>query len=316
MSPSIRVAVIAAGAMGSGVARVLTRNGVKVLTNLDNRSEATKKRAREAGMQDASFKEIGSTCDWVLSILPPSDAFALAEKFLQESAGSTRLAATPAPVFVDCNAVNPATVHRIADLFEKSASKFIDAGSMELSEVHSSLSGQTLYQFLARTSGPPSDDYNPTFYASAGNDSLLDSFVGLSKYGLKVSALKGEGAGIGDASALKMSYAGITKGTTALFSTMILAAHQSSPATADALLNELHASQPFLLKRITSAVPPMVPKAYRWVGEMEEIAGFVGEGEGEIYHGISKLYSRIEKGDAQDLAVLANFVDEAKKKQQ
>ncbi|KAJ7782822.1 6-phosphogluconate dehydrogenase C-terminal domain-like protein [Mycena metata] len=292
---TIRVAIIAAGVMGSGVARVLTRNGVKVLTNLDNRSEATKKRAREAGMHDASFKEIGSTCDFVLSILPPSDAFALAEKFLQESAASTRLAATPAPVFVDCNAVNPATVHRIADLFKNSPSKFIDAGII---------------------GGPPSDNYDPTFYASAGDDSLLDSFVELSKYGLKVAALKGEGAGIGDASALKMSYAGITKGTTALLTTMILAAHQSSPATANALLNELHASQPFMLKRITSVVPPMVPKAYRWVGEMKEIAGFVGEGEGEIYHGISKLYSRIEKGNEQDLEVLANFVAEAKKKQQ
>lgn len=137
-------------------------------------------------MQDASFKEIGATCDWVLSILPPSDAFALAEKFLQESAASTRLAGTPAPVFVDCNAVNPATVHRIAGLFADSPSKFIDAGII---------------------GGPPHDDYAPTFYASSSEDSLLDSFVGLSKYGLKISALKGEGAGIGDASALKMSYA-------------------------------------------------------------------------------------------------------------
>jgi 3-hydroxyisobutyrate dehydrogenase-like beta-hydroxyacid dehydrogenase len=174
------------GAMGSGVAKVLTRHGVKVLTNLDNRSEATHQRAREAGMLDASFKEIGSTCDWVLSILPPSEAFALAQKFLQESAGSTRLAGTPSPVFVDCNAVNPATVQRIAALFTDSPSKFIDAGII---------------------GGPPRDNYSPTIYASSKDDSILDSFVGLSKYGLKISALKGEGAGIGDASALKMSYA-------------------------------------------------------------------------------------------------------------
>lgn len=115
-----------------------------------------------------------------------------------------------------------------------------------------------------------------------------------------------------------MSYAGITKGTTGLFTAMILAAHRASPATADALLHELHESQPVLLKRIARVVPPMVPKAYRWVGEMTEIAGFVGEGEGDIYHGLSQLYSGIEesgKTDGKDLEVLAKFVAEAKKKE-
>ncbi|KAJ7188539.1 6-phosphogluconate dehydrogenase C-terminal domain-like protein [Mycena filopes] len=277
--------------MGSGVARVLTRNGVKVLTNLDGRSEETKTRAREAGMQDASFKEICATSGFILSILPPSDAFALAEKFLQESKGATRL-----PVFVDCNAVNPATVRRIAALFASSPFAFVDA---------------------AIIGGPPHDNYNPTFYASADDDTLLDRFVELSQFGLKISALKGEGAGIGDASALKMSYAGITKGTTGLLATMLLAAYQSSPATADALINELQESQPSLLKRIVGAIPPMVPKAYRWVGEMKEISGFVGEGEADIYSGLSQLYSRIEesgKGDGKDLEVLAKLVAEAKKR--
>lgn len=128
------------------------------------------------------------------------------------------------------------------------------------------------------------------------------------------------------------------KGTTGLFTTMILganpairvvlgtdsyseltllAAHASSPATADALLHELHASQPEFLKRITRSVPPMLPKAYRWVGEMKEIAEFVGEGEGETYTGISKTYKRIEKslsdkGQGEDVEVLKRFVEEAK----
>jgi hypothetical protein len=60
-------------------------------------------------------------------------------------------------------------------------------------------------------------------------------------------------------------------------------------------------------------------KAYRWVGEMSEIAGFVGEGEGDIYHGLSQLYSRIERsgkgGHGKDLEVLAHFVAEAKKRE-
>ena len=88
-------------------------------------------------------------------------------------------------MFVECNAVNPATVHKIAALFRGSIFSFVDAGII---------------------GGPPFDDYNPTFYASADEEALLDRIVGLSEHGLKISALKGE-ARIGAASALKMSYA-------------------------------------------------------------------------------------------------------------
>lgn len=59
----------------------------------------------------------------------------------------------------------------------------------------------------------------------------------------------------------------------------------------------------------------MLPKAYRWVGEMEEIAEFVGQGEGDIYKGVAKLYQRIEKSSAnegEDIKVLKQFVEEAR----
>jgi hypothetical protein len=51
---------------------------------------------------------------------------------------------------------------------------------------------------------------------------------------------------------------------------------------------------------------------------MEEIAGFVGNEEGQIYNGLAALYSRIEKsekGNGEDVEVLAKFVAEAKKRQ-
>ena len=72
------------------------------------------------------------------------------------------------------------------------------------------------------------------------------------------------------------------------------------------------------LKRITTSVPGMLPKAYRWVGEMEEISQFVGGGEGKIHEGMARLYERIEKsvkeGEAGgDVDVLKGFVEEAKK---
>ncbi|KAG1742116.1 6-phosphogluconate dehydrogenase C-terminal domain-like protein [Suillus lakei] len=289
-----RLAVVAAGAMGSAVAKRLTSFGCTVYTNLDGRSEATRKRAQDAGMMDVSVDELVLRSDWILSILPPRDAVSFAEKIREVAAkhGS----ALPSPrTFVDCNAINPETVKRIAALFAGTSLKFVDAGII---------------------GGPPKGDYDPTFYASAEDEKILDEFTALSKYGLKVSPLKGEGAGVGDASALKMSYAGISKGTIGLYTTMVLAAHASSPATADALMRELQISQPVLLDRLVKNVPPMLPKAYRWIGEMEEIADFVGGSEGDVYRGMAKVYERIEKsiaGDQEDIATLVDFVEKAKK---
>ncbi|KAG1745442.1 6-phosphogluconate dehydrogenase C-terminal domain-like protein [Suillus paluster] len=281
-----RLAVVAAGAMGSAYTPILT-----------GRSEGTQKRAQDAGMINVTIDELVLRSDWILSILPPRDAVSFAEK-IQEAAAKHGNALPSPRTFVDCNAVSPETVKRIAGLFAGTSIEFVDAGII---------------------GGPPKDEYNPTFYASAEDGKILDEFTALSKYGLKVSPLKGEGVGVGDASALKMSYAGITKGTTGLYTTMVLAAHASSPATADALMRELQMSQPVLLNRLVKTVPPMLPKAYRWIGEMEEIADFVGGSEGDVYRGIAKVYERIEKsiaGDQEDMETLTNFVDKAKNSKQ
>ncbi|TFY59163.1 hypothetical protein EVJ58_g5956 [Rhodofomes roseus] len=248
-------------------------------------------------MLDVPMPELAARSQWVLSILPPSDALAFAARYKAAAPAQSKLRVA----FADCNAVSPETVKKIAALFAGSGTGFVDAGII---------------------GGPPKDGYDPVFYASAAPEvsDLLDDFAGLSKYGLKVSPLRGEGAGVGDASALKMSYAGISKGIIGLTTTMILAAHASSPATAQALIHELHSSQPQILQRITTSVPTMLPKAYRWVGEMEEISSFVGGGEGQIHQGLARLYERVERslkeeqegGPAEDVKVLRGFVDDAK----
>ncbi|KAI0331019.1 6-phosphogluconate dehydrogenase C-terminal domain-like protein [Cubamyces sp. BRFM 1775] len=299
-------AVIAPGAMGAAVGHRLTKAGCTVLTNLDGRSPATIERARAAGMQDASLAEIADRSAWVLSILPPSAALAFAQSFRDAVAKSGRKAGGEGGLtFVDCNAVSPETAKKIARVFDTddggsgSGVRFVDAGIV---------------------GGPPTDGYDPAFYASADprDEGLLDEFVALGKWGLRIVPLRGEGAGIGDASALKMSYAGISKGFIGLTTTMILAAHASSPATAQALLHELADSQPVFLERIARSIPGMLPKAYRWVGEMEEISSFVrdglGDGEAHIHHGFSHLYDRIEKAlpEGEDIKVLKKFVEDAK----
>lgn len=175
------IAVVAAGAMGSAVARRLVQKGCTVLTNLSGRSEATRKRALDVGMIDASYSSISERASYVLSILPPSDALLFATKFAEAS-----LKSNSELLFVDCNAVNPVTVKKISAIFAGSQIGFVDAGII---------------------GGPPGDDYDPVFYASADDPNLLRKFDELSEFGLKISLLEGDGAGIGDASALKMSYA-------------------------------------------------------------------------------------------------------------
>ncbi|KAF8441742.1 6-phosphogluconate dehydrogenase C-terminal domain-like protein [Boletus edulis BED1] len=290
-------AVIAAGEMGSAVAKRLTGASCTVYTNLDGRSEATRQRAREAGMLDATLDDIVVKVNWILSILPPRDAVSFAEKIRDAVANRGKQAQDEPLVFADCNAVSPQTVKRIAGILAGTGIRFIDAGII---------------------GGPPRDGYDPSFYAStaAEDRDVLDDFVALSKYGLKVSPLTGEGAGVGDASALKMSYAGISKGTTGLYTTMILAAYASSPATAEALLKELSLSQAGVLARLVESVPRMIPKAYRWVREMEEIGEFVSGKEGDTYRGLARMYERVENsldGDQADVEVLKKFVDDAKK---
>ncbi|KAL5510881.1 hypothetical protein ACEPAG_4638 [Sanghuangporus baumii] len=329
MSPTI--AVVAAGEMGAALgARLVSVGRCTVYTVLAGRSQATIDRAQKAGLLDIPLADLPARAEWVLSVLPPIDAHSFAKLFLQARSQTTSEIATR--VFVDCNAVSPATVRNISSLFSGTGVSFLDACII---------------------GGPPSEDYDPTIYASADatDEKHLDAFERFNELGLKIKALRGESSdesgGIGDASALKMSYAGIAKGVTGLLSTMILSAHAASPRTASALLNELSLSQPMLLKRAGTGIPPMISKAYRWVGEMEEIADFVdsglvsspsssshadgsakesgvekGEGgktPGEIYRGLAALYALVDGElsrsgrEAGDVRTLLDLAGEAKR---
>jgi putative dehydrogenase len=255
------VAIIAPGAMGSGVGKRLVENGVEVRTSLAGRSAASTARAKAAGMQAASDEQVLAV-DFILSIVPPGDAVALAERFASGLRTTQRK-----PVYVDCNAVSPKTVARIAEVIADTGCRFVDAGII---------------------GGPPRPDYKgPAIYAS-GADAVR--VADLRDFGLDVRVLDGP---IGAASALKMSYAGITKGLTALGSAMLLAATRGGAA--EALRNELAQSQPAVLAWLTRQVPGMYPKAYRWVAEMEEIAEFVGEDPAArlIFEGAARLYERL-----------------------
>jgi 3-hydroxyisobutyrate dehydrogenase-like beta-hydroxyacid dehydrogenase len=271
------VAVIAPGMMGSAVGKRLVENGIEVRTSLAGRSDATVARAKAAGMVGVSDEQIAAA-DIILSILPPGDAPGLAERL-----APVLRAAAKKPVFVDCNALDPATVVRISRVVQETGATFVDGGIV---------------------GGPPKAGYNgPKIYLSG---EAAPRAAELTKFGLVMPIQPGP---IGAASAMKMSYAGITKGFTALGAAMMLAA---SRAGTEDLRAELSSSQPALFAWLTRQVPNMYSKAYRWVAEMEEIAQFVGEDPAarNFYEGAARLYERIAadfEGDRKEVAALDAF---------
>src|SRR5271155_3517554 len=116
------VAIIAPGAMGAGVGKRLTDRGARGLASLLGRSAATVARAGQAGMAAANDAEI-ATADFILSILPPGEALALALHLAPALTVSNAK-----PVYVDCNAINPATVERVATAIAPTGCPFVDAG--------------------------------------------------------------------------------------------------------------------------------------------------------------------------------------------
>jgi len=271
------VTVIAPGAMGSGVGQRLTSQGVDVITSLAGRSAASVKRAQSAGMRPVTDAE-AAEAEIILSIVPPGDALALAERFAPLIAGKHA-------VYVDCNAVNPDTKRRIAEAIAKSGCPFVDVGII---------------------GGPPRPDgYGPALYASGPHASRL---AVLTPHGLDVRVIDGP---VGAAAALKMSYAGITKGFTAIGAAMMLAATRAGAA--EALHHELSRSQPTLLAWLTRQLPPSYSKAYRWVAEMEEIADFVAEQPSahDMYAATARLYEDLAAdfaGTKEKTGALSGFI--------
>ena len=263
------IAIIAQGMMGSGVGRRLHESGATVRTLLSGRSASSAERARAAGMEAAADEHaLLAGADFFLSILPPGEAEPLAQRL-----ASPLKALDHKPVYVDCNAVSPQSAIRIGEIIAPTGADFVDAGII---------------------GGPPRPGYSPTIYAAgptAGQTAVLRD------WGIDWRVIDGP---IGAASALKMSYAGITKGTTAIAAAMLLGAARFG--CGEALIAELTESQPEMLARMRSGIPRMYDKAYRWVAEMEEISDFLEKNppSHDIYAAIARLYDYLATAYAED----------------
>jgi 3-hydroxyisobutyrate dehydrogenase-like beta-hydroxyacid dehydrogenase len=222
--------------MGVTIGAAAATSGARVVWVSHQRGEATRRRAHQAGLADAATleKALGQS-DVVLSVCPPHAAVDVAEQVAaQKFAG----------IYVDANAVSRATAERIGGIVARAGASFVDGGIIG-SPVKQA--GTTrLYLSGARAAD----------VAALFSKSMLDA--------------RSIGAEPGAASALKVAYASWTKGTDAML--LAIRAYAAHEGVDDALLEEWRISQPQLEKRCDRAAAVATPKAWRYVGEMEEIA--------------------------------------------
>ncbi len=266
----MRIGVIGTGEMGSGVGGYLVAQGADVCTTLQGRSPASAERVNRAGIAVAAdLTVLARTCRIVLSIVPPDRAVAVAEAFA-EAYGS----GTERPLFVDCNAIAPATTRAVGAVIATAGARYVDASIIGMA--------------------PRAGREGPHIYA-CGPEPDVAEFAGLSAYGLEIRPLEGP---IGAASAIKMCYAGITKAYTAIGAAMFEQAERAG--VGPALAREFDEHQQGLKAFLARMIPTMYPKAYRWIGEMREIGSFNESvpAIAAIYEDVAQYYTAIAELNA------------------
>ncbi len=263
------VGILSPGDMGHAVGAVLVNNGTKVITCLDGRSNRTRELTKKAGIQDVpTYQDLVHNADIVLSILVPAEAknaAAIVSQALEETGQKIN--------YADCNAIAPQTVKEISDIITAAGSNFVDAGII---------------------GGPPGPGVMNRIYVSGPDTEAVEQ---LNEYGLDIRAI---GTEIGQASGLKMVYAALTKGTSALALELLVAAKRLN--LYDALIAEWELSQTDRYESFKRGLQSVPSKAHRWIGEMEEIAktfGHVGLTP-KILEGAADMYRFIKNNPVSD----------------
>ena len=256
------IGVLSPGDMGQAVAGRLKACGYTVYTALEGRSERTAALAKQAGLTDAgSVRGVVDACDTLLSILNPGAAVDKAREVAEAMRASGRKI-----VYVDCNAIAPQTVHEIETIIAQAGGTFVDGGII----------------------GPPPRGKAKTRLYVSGPQAAELTQIADAQLQMRVV-----GERTGDASAVKMCYASMTKGTMALGMELLIAARKLGVERA--LEAEMQESQADMLEWVLSRSVSMPPKAYRWVPEMLEIAKtFEGVGlTPRILQGAADMYEHI-----------------------
>lgn len=267
------IGILHPGDMGSVVGACAVAAGARVLWASEGRRAGSRERATAAGLEDArTVAAVVAASDVIVSVCPPHAAIEVA----RDVAGRRF-----AGLFVDANAVAPGTAREIGAIVEAGGATFVDGGLI----------------------GPPPRNAGSTRLYLSGREAKRAAAL-FESSALEAIAI---GDGPGAASALKMTYAAYTKGSSALL--MAIRALAASEGVDDALLAEWRRSQPDLPKRSEAAARDNARKAWRFVGEMEEIAAaFAAAGlPGGFHEAAAEIYARL--ADYKDAATPPSMAD-------
>jgi 3-hydroxyisobutyrate dehydrogenase-like beta-hydroxyacid dehydrogenase len=252
------------GEMGAAVGRCLAGRGHEVLWAAEGRGPDTAARAAAAGLSDAgTVAALAGRAQVIISVCPPHAALDVA--WAVHGFGG---------LYVDANAVSPGTAREVARLICESGGRYVDGGII----------------------GPPPEKPDATrLYLSGGDaEQVAALFAGTP---LDARVIGGSATA---ASAVKMAYAGWTKGTAALLLSVRALAREQG--VEDALLAEWALSQPGLDARSAGAARSAAAKGWRWVAEMEEIgATMSAAGLPDGFHqAAAEIFRRSPRGAAGD----------------
>jgi 3-hydroxyisobutyrate dehydrogenase-like beta-hydroxyacid dehydrogenase len=256
------IGIMSPGDMGQAIAHQMKTNGFNVCTALDGRSARSKALAQEAGLTDVgSITKLTEQCDVILSVMNPGAALDFAGEVAQALKVTRR-----SPLVVDCNAISPVTMQAIDAEIKAAGGRCVDGGII---------------------GPPPRGAAKTTLYVSGPEAGLLEQIANAQ---VAVTVMSER---VGDASAIKMCYAAMTKGVQALVVELLVAARRLG---VDAALEaQFKASRSDVYNWVLGALPVMPPKAYRWVPEMREIAKtFEAAGmTPQIFEGAAAMYTFI-----------------------
>jgi hypothetical protein len=244
----------------------------EVLWASEGRSQESAARAREVEIVDIGrLRSLVAAAEMVISVCPPAAAVELAEQVSQMEFDG---------LYADVNAVSPATARQIGQLF----TRFVDGGIVgppPLSPRATSAQGDATKAKASHPSGT-------RLYLSGEEAQAVAALFTGSTVEVRVM-----GPEPGQASALKTAYAAWTKGTSALL--LSVAALATSEEVIEELLDEWDTSLPELRKRLEQGSARIGEKAWRFVGEMEEIAHAHGDaGLPDGFHlAAAEIYSRL-----------------------
>lgn len=230
------IGILHPGEMGISVAASAQKTGCTVYWAAQGRSAATVERANRHGLLDAgSLADLCAACSVIVSVCPPHAAEELAGQVI--TAGFCGL-------YLDANAISPQAAVQISQLMEQVGIAFVDGGII---------------------GGPAWQPQSTWLWLSGSRAEELAACFAAGPLETKVL-----GPEIGAASALKMCYAAFSKGTTALLAAIWAASAQYG--VSDALAQQWERDTPGFSAQTEQRVRRVTSKAWRFEGEMEEIA--------------------------------------------